>query len=100
MQLLGPPLWITLDTYNKTPQIHTTFLNTTIMNNLRTVFGELQDRKIRHGDLHFNNIMVNTEDGSVKIIDWSRMERNEPRFDDRLNERYVFKLQTQWKERS
>jgi hypothetical protein len=78
MQYLGPP-WIMLEEYVRNPQNKSTPITLKIVDNLRSALRKLKQQNIRHGDLGTQNILVNPEDGSVKIIDWSFMTTNDQR---------------------
>ena len=76
MQWLGPPLWITLREYVINPLNKSNPITTTIVKNFKDALRKLKEHQIRHGDLNPGNILVNTEDGSVKFIDWLFMNTN------------------------
>ena len=76
MQYFGPPFWITLQKYLKDYLNESTPVSQKIEEGLKNFIQKLKQHKVRHCDLHPGNILVNIDDGSIKIIDWADMTTN------------------------
>lgn len=74
MMYLDPQKYITLDKWLEVKRPLNIRYNTLmkILSGLRSA----QENHIFHGDLHTKNIMINTEDNSIKIIDFGTSFRN------------------------
>jgi len=81
MQYLECPPWMTFYDYmtQHYDKNKPTPITRKMEKNLKSAVQKLKQRKIRHEDLHLTNILVNPQDGSVKIIDWGSMSNSKQR---------------------
>lgn len=74
MMYLDPQKYITLNEWLEIKRPFSTRYE--ILMNILSGLRKAQENHIFHGDLHTNNIMINPEDNSIKIIDFGTSFRN------------------------